>query len=125
MTQFDITIPQIEEDIRRNKWLKSYQGRVDRIRALVEALGNVRDWQLTLLEEVARQIEERKAPAMHCHRLHANHILDHFEEYRLYTKEEPRAVLSSEVTTKPWGTKEQRARQRARRAREEGVSNES
>lgn len=118
MTQFDITILQIEDDLDRNKWLKYHQSKVDRLRAMVEALGNVRDWQLDLLAEVARQIEERKAPAMQCHRLHANHLPDHYEEYRLYTKEEPRDV-------KPWGTEKQRARIRARRAREEGVRDES
>lgn len=86
MTQFDITIPQIEDDLKRNQWLKSYQGRVDRVRALVEALGNVRDWQLTLLDEVAQQILERRESPLLAHRLHQNHLLDNPEEYRFLSK---------------------------------------
>lgn len=86
MTQFDITIPQIEEDINRNKWLSYHQGSVDRIRALVEALGNVRGWQLDLLDEVAQQINERRECPMTAHRLHQNSILTNPEEYRFHTK---------------------------------------
>jgi len=88
MSQFDITIPQIEEDLRRNRWLRSYQTKVDRVRALVEELGNVPDWQLTLLDEVALQITERRECPLMAHRLHQNDILNHDEEYRFYHKEE-------------------------------------
>lgn len=87
MTQFNITIPQIEENIRRDKWLSSYQGRVDRVRALVESLGNVRDWQLTLLDEVAEQITERRECPLIAHRLHQNSILNNPEEYQFFNKD--------------------------------------
>jgi hypothetical protein len=86
MTQFDITIPQIESDIRRNRWLKHHQKSVDRVRALVEALGNVRDWQLDLLEEVADQINERRECPLTALRLHQNSILDNPEEYQFFDK---------------------------------------
>lgn len=86
MTQFNITIPQIEENIRREKWLKHHQKSVDRVRALVEALGNVRDWQYDLLDEVAQQITERTECPLTALRLHQNSILDNPEEYQFFPK---------------------------------------
>lgn len=51
----------VADQIERNLWLEeSAQPWIERIRALVHAMGNIEEWQVAMLEEAIRQIRERR-----------------------------------------------------------------